>query len=125
MDIDKLAGLFMVQCEDCKHEEGLVGDCPNFDEDICMWQRELADEAVAIFDVEAITAPAKLKEIASQCLVEAKQELADEAKRIKEAKREERERIQGWLLQWEGLWDMKDIRLFYNQDMNRQSLRGE
>ncbi len=44
---------------------------------------------------------------------------------VEAIKREERERIQGWLLQWEGLWDMKDIRLFYNQDMNRQSLRGE
>ena len=54
MDIEKLAGLFTVDCIDCKHGEGLVGDCPNFDEDICQWQRELAAEAEALFDVEAI-----------------------------------------------------------------------
>ena len=54
MDMDKLAGLFTVDCNDCKHREGLVGDCPNFDEDICQWQRELAAEAEALFDVEAI-----------------------------------------------------------------------
>lgn len=51
----------------------------------------LIDQILAL--IPDIPDPAKLKEIASQCLVEAKQELADEAKRIEEAKKQERERI--------------------------------
>jgi len=35
----------------------------------------------------------------------------------------ERERIRSWLSQWQGIWDLKDIQLFYGQDMEGQALK--
>ena len=46
--IEGLAPLFIVNCEDCLHGEHLANDCPHLDEDICMWQREFATQALQI-----------------------------------------------------------------------------
>lgn len=48
MTREKVAGYFMVQCEDCLHGEHLDNDCPHLDEDVCLWQRELADQIIPI-----------------------------------------------------------------------------
>ena len=44
--LEKVAGKFIVLCQDCLHGHFLNNDCPHFDEDICMWQRELAEEVI-------------------------------------------------------------------------------
>ena len=41
---EEIASRFIVLCEDCLHGKNFKDDCPHLDEDICMWQRELADE---------------------------------------------------------------------------------
>ena len=45
-DRERIAKYFMVECKDCYHGENLANDCPHLDEDICEWQREMADRVL-------------------------------------------------------------------------------
>jgi len=47
---EKIARKFIVNCADCLHGQYLKDDCPHEDEDVCMWQRELADEILALLE---------------------------------------------------------------------------
>ena len=88
---EKIAGRFIVLCEDCLHGANLDNDCPHLDEDICMWQRELADEVLALIpDIEALD---RLRDR----LTELEKKLDDREVDLIEAKKQERERILGIL----------------------------
>jgi len=47
---EKIARKFIVNCADCLHGQYLKDDCPHEDEDVCMWQRELAGEILALLE---------------------------------------------------------------------------
>lgn len=61
-DIEPIANLFMVNCKNCLHGEYLDNDCPHNDEDICMWQIELAQEVLNRLNINPIS-PDKLTRI--------------------------------------------------------------
>ena len=54
---EKIASKFMVLCEDCGHGKNLKDDCPHLDEDVCMWQRELANDTLALSGTTDIECP--------------------------------------------------------------------
>jgi len=63
---EQVAGLFMVECKDCLHGQNLKDDCPHYDEDICMWQRELANRAINLFKAEGYLSPEEAKKLSDE-----------------------------------------------------------
>lgn len=45
---ESVASYLIVLCEDCLHGEHLKNDCPHLDEDVCLWQREIAAQIIPI-----------------------------------------------------------------------------